>query len=194
MNWLFPSYKKLKDEELMQLLTDGKQAAFDEIYERYAKKMHFFFYKMLSRNSEKADDFMHDLFLKIIEKPQRFNPEMRFSTWIYSIAGNMCKNEYKKASTQNELRTEVELDDFYFENESTTIAIDLSQFKGALETELDKLSSEHKMIFHLRHNEHLSLQEISDIMNCPEGTVKSRLFYTIKKLSTQLSIYNPYQS
>jgi RNA polymerase sigma-70 factor, ECF subfamily len=194
MSWIFPSYKKLSDEELMRLLTDGKQAAFDEIYARYAKKMHFFFYKMLNKNTEKADDFMHDLFLKIIEKPHLFNLEMRFSTWFYSIAGNMCRNEYKKASVQNELKTDVDLDPFYFENEVSTLAIDLLQFREALEAELDKLSNDHKMIFHLRHNEHLSLLEISEIMNCPEGTVKSRLFYTIKKLSTQLSIYNPYQS
>lgn len=194
MSWIFASYKKLADEDLMRLLADGKQAAFDEIYTRHAKKMHFFFYKMLNKNTEKADDFMQDLFLKIIEKPHLFNPEMRFSTWIYSIAGNMCRNEYRKASVQNELKTDADLDYCYFENEMSTTAIDLAQFKDALEAELDKLSTEHKMIFHLRHNEYLSVSEISEIMNCPEGTVKSRLFYTIKKLSAQLSIYNPYQS
>ena len=177
----------------MQSLSHGHKAAFDELYCRYAKKMHFFFYKMFQGNADKAADFMQDIFVKIIDKPQLFNAEMKFSTWIYTMAGNMCRNEFRKAATRNETRTDADLDPLYFENESATAAIDLSKFSAALDLELGKLSEEHKMIFHLRYKENMPVREISEVINCPEGTIKSRLFYTLKKLSVQLHIYNPYK-
>ena len=186
------SCKDLPDEGLMQQLSAGRKDAFDELYIRYAKKMHFFFCKMLQGDREKADDFTQNIFLKLIEKPHLFDPEMRFSSWLYRIAGNMCRNEYRRLSIRNEVQTDEELDMHHYENESSIRNIDLSAFKKELETALDTFPQEHKMIFHLRFYEELSIKEISEIIDCPEGTVKSRLFYSIKKLSNLLNDYNPH--
>ncbi len=191
MNFFSTSYKKSSDEILMLLIAEGKKSAFDELYHRYSKKMHFFFYKMLSGDTDKANDFTQDLFLKLIEKPHLFNKEMRFSTWLYSVAGNMCRNEYRRNSIRNEIKTDIELDSYHYEEEKSSHSIDYSSFQGALSKELDALDADHKMIFLLRFQEHLPIQEISTILQCPEGTVKSRLFYTIKKLSGKLTHYNP---
>ena len=191
MNIFSPSYKKTADEELMQLIADGKKSAFDELYQRYSKKMHFFFYKMLGSDNDKANDFVQDLFLRLIEKPHLFNTEMRFSSWLYSIAGNMCRNEYRRISVRKEIKAETDLDHFHYEQEQTSASIDYSKFKGALAIQLDELDEENKMIFLLRFQENLSINEISKIVQCPEGTVKSRLFYSIQKLSKKLTHYNP---
>ncbi len=191
MNIFSPSYKKSSDEVLMQLIAEGKKTAFNELYQRYSKKMHFFFYKMLGYDTDKANDFVQDLFLRLIEKPHLFNTEMRFSSWLYSIAGNMCRNEYRKISVRKEIKTDADLDHFHYEQEQTSASIDFSKFKGALKKELDELEPDHKLIFLLRFQENLPINEISKIVQCPEGTVKSRLFYSIKKLSEKLTNYNP---
>jgi len=80
----------------MQRVHEGNEHALEEIYHRYASLLLKYFHRMLWREEEKAQDFLHDLFLKIIEQPHRFKTEAKFSTWIYSVANNMCKNEYRK--------------------------------------------------------------------------------------------------
>ena len=102
----------------MRLLSEGKQRAFDELYERYAKKVHYFFWKMLGNDAEKADDFVQDLFLKLIEKPHLFQEEKKFSTWLYAVAGNMCKNEYRKTAVRNEIKDYAGLEDVSVEDHS----------------------------------------------------------------------------
>ena len=69
-NFLKVNFKHSSDEELMLYMTKGKEKAFDELYKRYSKKIVFFFYQRLYQDNEKAQDFLQDLFLKIIEKPE----------------------------------------------------------------------------------------------------------------------------
>jgi RNA polymerase sigma-70 factor (ECF subfamily) len=60
-----------------------------------------------------------------------------------------------------------------------------------LETELDKLDPETKIMFNLRFKEEMSIKEIAGILNCPEGTIKSRLFYLTKNLSVRMAAFKP---
>src|SRR5262245_31137130 len=84
------------DEDLMRLVQQGASDAFAEIYWRYSTPMVRYFYRMLWKDQHKAQDFLHDLFLKIVERPEHFDVNKKFSTWLYSVAHNMCKNEYRK--------------------------------------------------------------------------------------------------
>ena len=76
----------------MLYVLQGKEKAFTELYTRYAKPMLYFFYQRLYQDEPKAQDFLQDLFLKIIEKPQLFDRDKKFKTWLYTVATNMCKN------------------------------------------------------------------------------------------------------
>lgn len=173
----------------MLFIVKGKEEAFNEIYKRYSNKMLFFFYSKLNRNQEKSNDFLQDLFLKIIENPQQFDTSKKFSTWIYTVANNMCKNEYRKNNT---IVSEYNLD-FILENESSDYIDkqDRKLFNKELQNQLDNLAESKHTTFVLRFQQHLSIKEISQIMECSEGTVKSRIFYTLKKLAEKLNIFNP---
>ena len=94
-----PQHKKMSDEELMQCISRGDKRAFDELYVRYAKSLLTYFMRMMWKDREKAEDFVHDLFAKIINKPELFDSTRSFKTWVFSVANNMCKNEYKKQET-----------------------------------------------------------------------------------------------
>jgi len=183
-------YSEKTDEELMSLLVKNEQPAFDELYGRYSKPLFNFFYRMLNFEREKAEDFLHDLFLKIIEKPKSFDNSQRFSVWFYAIAANMIKNEYRNLQVRNEFghflesRQDEEIV-FYDDN------IDKQQFELHLQIEINKLDVETKTLFNLRFVEEMSLKDIAEVMKCPEGTVKSRLFYLTKYLAKKLSIYKP---
>ncbi|MGC3978473.1 MAG: sigma-70 family RNA polymerase sigma factor [Paludibacteraceae bacterium] len=183
------NYKRKTDEELMLLLTKSEKPAFDEIYVRYSKSLLNFFYKMLYCDRERAEDLMQDLFLKIIEKPQLFDCSKKFSIWIYVIASNMVKNEYRSRQTHSEHTQKMAYtNETSIKNEQQ---IDKNTFDKQLNIELDKIDTELKTMFNLRFEEDMSIKQIADILECPEGTVKSRLFYLTKKLSAKLSIFKP---
>lgn len=179
--------KDTTDEKLMKLITKGNRDAFSLLYDRYADKMLKFFYFRLNYDNDSANDFVQDLFIKIIEKPEQFDVNKCFSSWLYTMASNMIKNEYKKTSKRAELLELYQYNsiDFSVQNEL------YDEFKIKLDKELEQIDVINREIFKLRFSDELSIKQIAEIVDIPEGTVKSKLFYTIKKLSVQLSMYNP---
>jgi RNA polymerase sigma-70 factor, ECF subfamily len=172
------------DEALMRQIAEGCEASFGELYDRYGVRMHRYFYRMLGQNAERADDFTQDLFLKLIEKRALYDPGRRFSTWLYTVAGNMVKNEYRRISRIPELP---EFPEAFSENFSEDF--DSQLFEQKLQVALDGLDEIQRQCFVLRYQEELSVKEIAEILDCPEGTVKSRLFYTLKKLAGKLRFF-----
>lgn len=191
--FLKKSYHNHSDEDLMRLVAKGNELAFSELYDRYSGKMHSYFYKMLYQDVDLADDFTQELFLKVVEKPHLFDPERRFSTWIYTVAGNMCKNEYRKNSRHpmtNQIPEMANTECF----EYLPDPIDRDFFEHQLKSAVNQLEDTHKQCFILRYQEGMSVKEISDIMEIPEGTVKSRLYYSMKKLAGKLQVFHPLQN
>ncbi len=180
-------YKDLSDEELMTYVQKGEKQAFDEIYSRYSSKLLFYLYRMLNRDEEKSQDILHDLFIKVIDRPELFDTTKKFSTWLYTIATNLCKNEYRSQNVRSIVSKVDDPEIYGSEGEKSSSSVDYSIFMNRLEEELSQLSEQHREVFTLRFQGDLSLKEISEVVGCPEGTVKSRLFYTLKKLSTNMS-------
>jgi len=185
-------YQQFSDEELMAYLSKGDKNAFDEIYSRYSRPMFAYFKRMLWNDAEKAEDFMHDLFAKIIQKPESFDAERSFKTWFYSVANNMCKNEYKKQEIRKNTNHSIE-NTYHLKDEQQNVLNEVqdSFFSKAFENEIKQLDQKHSEVFKLRHFEGLSIKEISEVLNINEGTIKSRLFYATKYLAEQLKDFNP---
>ncbi len=193
MQILSQKLKACSDEELMESIKVGEEAAFDDLYHRYSKRLLVYFYRMLRGNEEKAQDFLQDIFLKIIEKPHLFGSKSRFSNWIFTVANNMCKNEYRRLGVRDRVFNEKDLDVFPHSGENNRLEnhLDESEFKEALLKELTKLDQVKQSTFLLRFQEDFSIREIGEILECSEGTVKSRLFYTTKHLARKLKAFNP---
>jgi RNA polymerase sigma-70 factor (ECF subfamily) len=176
--------KNYSDCELMQQIVSGDQAAFGILYHRYKDRMFYYFYRMLGNSTELANDFLQDIFMKIVEKPENYNQAYSFSTWLYSVANNMCKNEYRRRDIRKEYYSmealEPKLD---FVNESS---VEPDQLVEKIFETLGLLGDEHRSVFLLRFREGFSIREIADILELPEGTVKSRLFYARKMVAGKL--------
>lgn len=187
-------YNDQSDEKLMQLVAKGDAKAFEVVYDRYSRPMLNYFHRMLWKDREKAEDFMQDIFTKIVHKPEQYNPERPFKTWLYSVANNMCKNEYRKQEirkpTGYELNEDVAVSDNGIDMHR---AIDNKNFDRALTAELEKLDEKKRETFVLRYRQELSIKEIAEVCGISEGTVKSRLFYTLKQLSQTLKVFDPAQ-
>lgn len=183
------NYQQLSDEALMQQLCKGKSKAFDELYHRYYEKMYYYFFRMLGQNTTKSEDFVQDMFVKIIEKPDAFDTKRRFSTWIYTVASNMCKNEYRRQNIR--FFNIDECEKLPSETLAIPLQLDKKIFNKHLKEAIELLKPLHKICFVLRYQEELSIQEISQILDCPKGTVKSRLHHALKQLAQHLAIFNP---
>ncbi|MGE5447742.1 MAG: RNA polymerase sigma factor [Bacteroidales bacterium] len=180
----FRKNKNSSDAELMQLIVSGNQAAFSELYRRYKDRMYYYFYRMLGNSTEQANDFLQELFMKLIERPESYNPSYNFSTWLYSIANNMCKNEYRRRGIRQEYHnSELQNPPVDYISEST---VNTEQIIEKIFQTLDLLGEEHRSAFLLRYREGFSVKEVSEILDLAEGTVKSRLFYARKTLAEKL--------
>jgi len=185
-------YTKESDESLMSEIVKGNDRAFSTLYDRYSKAILNYFYKMLWQDREKAEDFMQELFTKIIHKPELFNPKMKFKTWMYSIAANMCKNEYRKQEVRKGTTNDLNEGMVTYSNDASPESLhDQGVFQTRLKEELQALSENHRNIFILRFKHNLSIKEIADVLETSEGTVKSRIFYALKKLGENLKEFKP---
>lgn len=190
MRLLKKDYSKYTDEDLMRSFTEGDKVAFEHIYERYESFMVNFFYRKLWSDRIKAEDFAHDLFTKIIDKPESFDLSRNFKTWLFSVANNMCKNEYKKQEVRK--NTGYEVPEGVEAKDNTIMpdkAVDQNNFSEQLKIELNKLNDKHREVFELRHFEGLSLNEIAETLEINAGTVKSRLHHATKTLAEKLTVF-----
>ncbi len=189
-------YGRFTDEKLMQGIQRRDTSAFDELYSRYSRRLLSYFHRELGGDEQKAQDFLQDLFLKIVEKPDSFDADRSFSTWIFTVAYNMCKNEYRRLDVRKNAEEHVRVEQVTrhsgAHSRNSEERIDQDKFERVLLAELQELSDGHRSAFLLRHQQNLSIKEIAEVLGCSEGTVKSRLFYTTQKLAARLKAFNPY--
>jgi RNA polymerase sigma-70 factor, ECF subfamily len=174
------------DEHLMQLIARRDAVALTVLYRRYSRKLLRYFFRMLWQDEAKAQDFLQDLFLKILERPANFNTDRKFSTWVYSVANNMCKNEYRRQALRDSVSAHVAK---RIEDKSTSHPMEALELKEHIESVLINLDEEERHLYALRYELELPVDEIAVMFECPEGTVKSRLFYLKKKLALKLGMY-----
>ncbi|MDZ4750456.1 MAG: sigma-70 family RNA polymerase sigma factor [Flavobacteriales bacterium] len=181
------TYTSLEDEKLVSLIGKKDTQAFEVLYARYAKLMYNYFHRMLWKDKEKARDFTQDLFSKLIQKTDSIDESRSFKTWFYSVAHNMCKNEYAKMEVRRTAHKDIS---FHSDHSvSDNQKMDREQFQLKLQEALNDLDETKRTTFELRFRQEMSIQEISDVMKCSEGTVKSRLFYTLKQLNEKLKVF-----
>lgn len=173
------------DAELMLAVSRGDQQAFTVLYRRYKDRLYYYFFRMLNNSQEQANDFLQELFLKIIEKPELYDPAYKFSSWIFSVAGNMCKNEYRRRVSHAETPlAESEIQESEEFDKQVFCADQL--IEKVFET-LDSIGPDYRSVFLLRYREGFSIKEIAEILDLAEGTVKSRLHYARKQLGDALA-------
>lgn len=174
----------LSDEQLIEIIQSNKgnkgQIAFTNLYNRYAKPMLNFFYFSLHNDYNKAQDFVQDLFVKILEKHHTFNNNQFFKAWIYRIASNMCINEFRKNNVIRKYHDHVK-------SSSEIVTLD-PETERDLRKCITDLNTKQRSIIVLRFKLKLSIKEIAQIYECPEGTIKSRLFFATKELSKLFKI------
>lgn len=165
--------RQQSDEQLMLRVGAGSDAAFEELYRRFARRLQGFFFRQLGGNEEAAADATHDAFLRVFEARDRYIEGRDFATWLFTIAYNLCRNRYRlNAYEADYLAT---LDAEPLETEDIEIEMDRETLQRALASVLEELPAPLRLLFSLRYEEELTVPQIAAILEIPSGTVKSRL-------------------
>jgi RNA polymerase sigma factor (sigma-70 family) len=187
-----------EDLALVKRAQDGDTTAYDELIRRYQERIYATLYHMLS-NHDDACDLTQEAFVKAYQAIKQFKGEhgASFYTWIYRIAVNKTLNFIKVR--RNKIFLSLNDMDFHAENDPEIVALvsehtprrdaGLAELQKKLNEALQKLSEPHRVVVVLHDIQGLSHEEISKILDCNEGTVRSRLFYARQKLQTYLAPY-----
>jgi RNA polymerase sigma-70 factor (ECF subfamily) len=192
-----PPIAEVADERiLVKRAKQGDLSAYDELVQRYQERIYATIYHMTA-NHEDANDLAQEAFIKAFRALRSFKGDSSFFTWVYRIAVNKTINFLK----QRKKRTQMSLNDLDFnaEHDPDLVALisektprrelNLAELQGKLNEAMQKLSETHRLVVTLHDIQGLSHEEISKIMDCNTGTVRSRLFYARQQLQAYLSDY-----
>ena len=178
-----PDLASLTDSQVVQTFLDGNERAFGELVNRYDKRLLNFVYRTVG-DRERAQDLVQETFVRVYRHLQRFDQSKKFSTWIYTIAGNLAKNELRNRSRNplvlfQMIKRSWDADHRPLEWEDSSYRPDdlfrKRHMREMVENAVEQLPEHHRIVFVLRELEGKSYEEIADITGCNLGTVKSRL-------------------
>jgi len=177
------SLKAADDSELVIRFLDGEERAFNELVERYNGRLLNFVYRTTG-DRQRAEDLVQETFIRVYRHIHRFDTNRKFSTWIYTIASNLAKNELRNRSRNplvlfQTIKKNWEADERPLEWEDNTYRPDdlfrKRHLKQLVDEAVTHLPDHHRTVFVLREMEGKTYEEIAEITGCNLGTVKSRL-------------------
>lgn len=171
---------RMSDEALLSSSLEGNSVAFDLLVDRYYDRLYGYLLRFL-KDPEMAEDLLQETFLRVWRKRGEFKHIASFSTWIYTIAGNLARSEWRRRKRWRMLRLgpgktdsdpDIELPDPKAWPDRT---VENRLAVGALIDAINRLPERYREVVILRDMQGMTYEEIAGIVQVPVGTVKSRL-------------------
>jgi RNA polymerase sigma-70 factor (ECF subfamily) len=172
------------DLALLERYRNGDRAAFKQLVIRYQKPIYNAAYWLL-RRPEDASDITQVVFLKVAERLDDYDPKYKFFSWIYRIAVNESLNLMRRNGREEALDNEIELPGA--DNSDPERQVGEAQVSRRIQLALMSMATNDRMVLTLRHFSECSYQEIGQILDLDEKTVKSRLFEARHRLRNLLT-------
>lgn len=172
----------------MQRIASGNREAFTCLYHRYAKKLCQYADSYLNNNTQ-SEDIVQEVFIRVFQTPEKFNTEKRFSTWIYTLTTNLCKNALRHHQVKT-LHAHFNAQHLINSYHAPQHRLHINDLQQQLEATFNSLNEKQQQLFILRFEQSLSLKEIAAILQIPEGSVKSGIFYLLKKYNSLIQFYS----
>jgi len=193
-----PEAPSPSDEALMASFRHGDARAFEVLVSRHRRGLLNFLLRSVG-NQSRAEELLQDVFIRVIRAKGRYEQTARFSTWIYTIARNICVDESRRAK----FRRTVSLDSprrgrdgeegasMLEMTAEAQVGVDDAAMGPTLQARLaaaiDRLPDDQREVFYMRQLSGLSFKEIGEVVGAPENTVKSRMRYALEKLREELA-------
>ena len=175
--------RHVEDGAVVSAFLTGEERAFHELVNRYQTRLLNFIYRTIG-DRERSEDLVQEVFIRVYRHLHRFDRSKKFSTWIYTIASNLAKNELRNRSRNplvlfQAIRKNWQDDDRPLQFEDPASRPDdlyrKRHLRDLVEQSVAQLPEHHRQVFVLRELEGKSYEEIAEITSCNLGTVKSRL-------------------
>jgi RNA polymerase sigma-70 factor (ECF subfamily) len=183
------------DEDLLLAWRGGQQESLGTLVARWETPLFRFVSRMVDR-PEDARDVCQETFLKIVDKADAFREGARFSTWMYQIALNLCRDQARRkkrwghlvvASAVTSDGTEAEHASDETPHTSPSVALEQNETQTAVRRALSRLPHDQREVLLLKEYEGLKFREIAGVLGVPESTVKSRMYAALDTMRTSLS-------
>ena len=193
MNYTPKNPEREIDQVLVEKAQKGDKQAFGVLVEKYNKKLFRLLSRMVRDQSE-IEDIVQDSFIKAYRAINNFRGDSAFYTWLYRIGVNTAKNHLMALSRRPKAMNDVELEDIEnFDDagdlrsyETPESALMTKEIAATVNETIEQLPEELKSAITLREIDGLSYEEIAEIMDCPIGTVRSRIFRARESIAEKL--------
>ena len=187
----------------MERYQKGDARSFEVLLRRHRRPV-FNFLLRSARSREAAEDLLQEVFMRIIKGARKYRQEAKFTTWLYSIARNLCVDHSRRMKFRNhasldqpagrngESEGRRPMVDFVRDlapSAHPTRAANSRELRKRLQAAIASLSEEQREVFVMREYLGMQFKEIAGIVGCPENTVKSRMRYALEALRKQLKEY-----
>lgn len=173
------------DIRLVERCQRGDRQAFDELVTRYQKRVFNLAYRILG-DYEEANDLAQEAFIRVYKKIKSFRREASFYTWLYRLATNLCRNKLRQWQRESRFQTaslhnpigpggKELIHSLADPNPGPDEISERREQKILVQKAINSLGEEHQLVIVLRDIQGLAYEEIARIVDCSEGTVKSRL-------------------
>jgi RNA polymerase sigma-70 factor (ECF subfamily) len=176
------------DQALVQRFRTGDKAAFTELVIRYQRPIYNAAFWVL-RKAEDANDVTQAVFLRVAERLDEFDSQYKFFSWIYRIAVNESLNLLRRNGREEELDDEIDLPGG--ESSNPEWQVGEAELSKRIQSALMSMTANDRMVLTLRHFSECSYEEIGQILDLDEKTVKSRLFEARNRLRNLLKDLRP---
>ena len=188
------------EARLAKLARNGDRNAFAELVELYKDKIFHLAYRMLN-NKQEAEDAVQETFLRVYTNLHRYDENQKFSTWIFRIGTNLCIDKLRRRKQTYSLDAEMtdgEGNDYYAmlpsDEDTPEKQLIVSETQAQIHRAIETLPEKYKSVVILRYLHDMSLQEISDVLDMPVTTIKTRVHrgreYLRKKLEQEEQVFS----
>jgi RNA polymerase sigma-70 factor (ECF subfamily) len=164
--------------ELVQRVAAGDEKAFDQLYQKFSPAVFNYLLRLVNEQPA-AEDILQEVFVAVWQSAGKFRAQSQVKTWIFRIAHHQAVSWLR--------RMRHDLPDEKLEQVAAGFTPEQEFFKGWETTDifalLDQLTPKHRAVVELAFVHELSYQEIAEVLECPVGTVKSRMSYALKRLT-----------
>lgn len=183
------------DEDLLLELRGGQAESLGHLVSRWEAPLFRFVSRMVDR-PEDARDVCQETFLRILDKADAFRDGARFSTWMYQIALNLCRDQARRKKRWGHLVVAPPASDDGVPHEhaapetsatNPATALEESERQGAVRRALSRLPHDQREVLLLKEYEGLKFREIAGVLGVPESTVKSRMYAALDTMRSSLA-------
>lgn len=195
-----PPSEQASDEELMLRYAGGDLTAFETLVKRHERQL-FHYIRRSCQRPELAEELLQETFLRVVRHAGSYQPTAKFSTWVYTIARNLCIDRARRQRGPAEVSLNAApgadpdapaLIDRLADPQASASNVDYQRqtFRQRLLDALDQLPEEQREVFILREFSGLKFHEIAQTVGCKVPTVKSRMRYALEALRGHLAEYS----